>query len=80
MQWFSGYGKLLEAERTATCFAISSNAQIDPIKALQTYRAENTIEEGFRIFKQDVDERFHTSGSDHYGKLWCYLWWHGVCC
>jgi hypothetical protein len=73
MQWFPDNGKLLEAERAATCFAISSNVQSDPIKALQTYRARNTIEVGFRIFKQDVDERFHTSGCGYYGKLWCYL-------
>ena len=73
MRWVADNGKLLAAERTARCFAISSNVQSDPVKALQTYRARNTIEVGFRIFKQDVDERFHTSGSGYYGKLWCYL-------
>ena len=73
MMWVPDNGKLLEAERTATCFAISSNVESDPVRALQRYRARNDIEVGFRIFKQDINERFHTSSCGYYGKLWCYL-------
>ena len=64
---------LLEVERTVSCIAISCNVESDQVRAPQTYRARNAIEVGFRIIKQDINERFHTSNCGYYGKLWCYL-------
>ena len=72
-RWFAHQQRLNEYERTAGCFAISTNLPLTAEEAFENYKLRNIIEVGFRAFKDGTRDRLRTSVCGYWGKLFCYL-------
>lgn len=77
--WVANQERLREHHRKAGCFVIRTNRFSDPIEALKVYRDRNIIEVGFRMLKNNVDDRLHTQGGGYYGKLLTFLLGESLC-
>lgn len=59
--------------RYAGTFVIRSNAEMDPFKALETYRLRGMVELDFNQFKNWIDgDRLRCTQSSYLGKLFVY--------
>lgn len=68
--WIRNDDAIRDDIRYSGCFAIRTNAEADPFKALSIYQKRNTVEVDFNQYKNWVDgDRLRCTGTSYLGKL-----------